>query len=99
MRSGSGRINGGTAKKVLAEIWEKGGDPEQIVKEEGLEQVSDPAVLTKLAQEVLDENAKIVNDFKNGKAAAFGALMGKMMAKTQGKCNPAAATEILKSLL
>ncbi len=97
--SGTGRINGGTAKKVLAGIWEQGGDPEQIVKEQGLEQISDPAVLTQLAQEVLAENAKIVNDFKQGKAAAFGALMGKMMAKTQGKCNPAAATEILKSLL
>ena len=96
---GEGRINGGTAKKVLAEIWESGADPEQVVREQGLEQISDPAVLGKLAQEVIDENAKVVADYKNGKGAAFGALMGKMMAKTQGKCNPAAATKILKELL
>lgn len=97
--SGEGRINGGTAKKVLAEIWETGADPEQVVREQGLEQISDPVVLGKLAQEVLEENAKVVADYKNGKGAAFGALMGKMMAKTQGKCNPAAATQILKDLL
>ena len=48
---------------------------------------------------ILTWNDNNCDDFKNGKAAAFGALMGKMMAKTQGKCNPAAATEILKSLL
>ena len=97
--SGEGRINGGTAKKLVAEIWEKGGDPEEIVRTRDLEQISDTETLMRLAKEVLAENEKSVSDYKGGKTAAFGALMGKMMAKTHGKGNPIRCNEILTELL
>src|SRR5699024_12404977 len=60
-----GTISSKIAKKVFAELVEKGGDPEKIVKEKGLVQISDEGQLTEIITKVLEENVQSVIDLKN----------------------------------
>ena len=96
---GDGRINSGTCRQAVAQLWEQDQDPEALVMEKGLEQISDPEVLSKLADEVLSQQEKMVMDYRKGKTAAFQGLMGQMMKKTKGKGNPAKIQEILAQKL
>lgn len=81
----NGTISSKIAKKVFKELIEKGGDPEKIVKEKGLVQISDEGAILKLVIETLDENEQSVIDFKNGKDKAIGFLVGQIMKKRRGK--------------
>ena len=92
---GDGRVNSGTCRQVLSLLWENDQDPEALVAEKGLEQVSDPELLSKLADEVLLQQPKMVADYRKGKTAAFQGLMGQMMKKTKGRGNPVKIQEIL----
>ena len=96
---GDGRINSGTCRQAVALLWEQDQDPEALVMEKGLEQISDPEVLSKLADEVLSQQEKMAMDYRKGKTAAFQGLMGQMMKKTKGKGNPAKIQEILAQKL
>ena len=92
---GDGRVNSGTCRQVLSLLWENDQDPEALVAEKGLEQVSDPELLSKLADEVLLQQPKMIADYRKGKTAAFQGLMGQMMKKTKGRGNPVKMQEIL----
>ena len=70
-----------------------------LVKEKGLEQISEEGEIEKAIEEVIAENPKIVDDFKGGKSNAIMALVGKVMAKTKGKANARSVNEILRKLL
>lgn len=94
-----GKISSSAAKQVFKVMFEKGGEPDSIVKDLGLEQVSDTGAIEQAVNEVLEEQAKIVADFKAGKQAAFGALVGNVMKKMQGKANPQMVNELLKQKL
>ncbi len=94
-----GKVSASAAKEVLEEVYLTGKDPLQVIVDKGLEQVSDAGELEVICQQVLDENAKIVEDLKGGKEKAFGALVGKVMAATKGQANPGMVTQILKELL
>ena len=84
----SGKINKKTGKNVLREMFDTGKNPDTIVKEKGLGQISDEDVLEEVVDEVIKENAQSVEDFHNGKDRALGFLMGQCMKKTRGKGNP-----------
>jgi len=90
-----GTLSSKLAKKVFRELIEKGGDPEQIVKEKGLVQISDEATLLKLVTETLDANPQSIIDYKNGKDRAIGFLIGQIMKKTKGQANPPLLNKIL----
>jgi len=94
-----GEISSPIAKQVLKEMFAKGGDPSQIIEENGLAQVSDKASIQKIAQEVIEKNPKAVADYKKGKANALQFLVGQLMAKTRGTVNPETARTILEDLL
>lgn len=96
---GQGKINGGTCKKVIAQLFRQDGNPLAIIEEQGLQQISDPAVLRPMAEEVLRQSQKVVNDYQNGNKNAFHALVGQMMKKTQGKGNPQVIGQVLTELL
>lgn len=96
---GDGRVNSGTCRQVLSLLWERDQDPEVLVVEKGLEQISDPELLSKLADEVLCQQTKMVLDYRKGKTAAFQGLMGQMMKKTKGKGNPVKIQKILTEKL
>lgn len=90
-----GAISGKIAKTLLIEMIQTGKAPAQLVKDKGLEQISDEGAIEKAVVEAIAENPKIVNDFKGGKQNAIIALMGKVMAKTKGKANPKKVNEAL----
>ncbi|MFC0469231.1 Asp-tRNA(Asn)/Glu-tRNA(Gln) amidotransferase subunit GatB [Halalkalibacter kiskunsagensis] len=90
-----GTISSKIAKKVFKELIEAGGDPEQIVKDKGLVQISDEGELLKMVTDVLDNNAQSVEDYKNGKEKAIGFLVGQIMKASKGKANPPMVNKLL----
>ena len=90
------KINNNTGKKVLREMFETGKNPEEIVKEKGLIQISDEDELESIIEKILDDNPKSIEDFKGGKDRAIGFLMGQIMKATKGKANPQLAKKMLE---
>jgi len=84
----AGTINGPTVKELLPEIFEKGGDPEAIVKERGLGAVSDDSALEAFVDQAIAANPGPVADFKAGKKAAAGFFVGQVMKLSKGKADP-----------
>ena len=95
----SSKINANAAKTVFEEMVETGKDPETIVKEKGLEQVSDQGELEAMVEEVLKENPGEVDAYRDGKTKLFSFFMGQVMKKTRGKADPKVVTPMLKSKL
>ncbi|RFU68923.1 Asp-tRNA(Asn)/Glu-tRNA(Gln) amidotransferase subunit GatB [Peribacillus saganii] len=91
----NGTISSKIAKTVFKELIENGGDPETIVKEKGLVQISDEGTLRKIIEEAIDNNPQSVEDFKNGKAKATGFLVGQIMKATKGQANPPLVNKLL----
>ncbi|WP_416828881.1 Asp-tRNA(Asn)/Glu-tRNA(Gln) amidotransferase subunit GatB [Ectobacillus polymachus] len=91
----NGTISSKIAKKVFAELVENGGNPESIIKEKGLVQISDEATLRKFVTDVLDKNEQSIEDYKNGKDRAIGFLVGQIMKATKGQANPQLVNKIL----
>jgi len=83
-----GVINGPTAKELLPEVFAKGGSPRSIVNERGLAQVSDVSALEAFIAQALADNPKSVEDFRAGKKAAAGFLVGQVMKLSKGKADP-----------
>ena len=94
-----GTISRSAAKEVFGEVIDSKKDPEEIVKEKGLSQISGEEVLKEVVDKVLSANPKAVEDFKNGKGKAVGFLVGQIMKETKGQANPAMAREILTKSL
>jgi aspartyl-tRNA(Asn)/glutamyl-tRNA(Gln) amidotransferase subunit B len=90
------RINSKSAPKVLDEMQRTGGDPDAIIANLGLEQVSDESDLMRYAQEVIDSNPEVVARIQAGKSAAIQFLVGQVMAKTGGTANPKVVVGLLK---
>ena len=89
-----GEISSKQAKGVLEEML-TGKDPETIIKEKGLKQVSNEDEILKVVLEVLDENPQSIEDFKNGKDRALGFMVGQVMKKSKGQANPKMASDLL----
>lgn len=62
-------------------------------------QLSDPAQLLPIIQDVLNNNAQSIEDFKNGKDRAVGFLVGQIMKQTKGKANPGVVNQLLQQEL
>jgi aspartyl-tRNA(Asn)/glutamyl-tRNA(Gln) amidotransferase subunit B len=95
----SGKISGKQGKEVFAEMFATGKDAAAIVKEKGIEQLSDASAIEKLCDEVIAANPKPVADFKAGNAASLNFLKGQVMKLSKGKANPQLAGEILERKL
>jgi aspartyl-tRNA(Asn)/glutamyl-tRNA(Gln) amidotransferase subunit B len=94
-----GIISGKIAKTVFSEMWKTGKEPEAIIKEKGLVQVSDPAAIEKIVDEVLAANAQQVTGYKSGKANLFGFFVGAVMKASKGQANPELVNQILQKKL
>jgi aspartyl-tRNA(Asn)/glutamyl-tRNA(Gln) amidotransferase subunit B len=95
----AGKITGKTAKTVFAALLDSTKTPWQIVREQGLEQVSDPEAIEAAIDQVLAANAKQVEQYLSGNEKVFGFLVGQIMKATKGKANPQKANEILREKL
>jgi len=94
-----GEISSRATKDVLKIMFEQGRDPEQIVKEKGLEQTSDDSFLKNIVEEVVKNNSAAVGEYKNGKENALQFLVGRGMKLSKGKANPAVLQKLLKEKL
>jgi aspartyl-tRNA(Asn)/glutamyl-tRNA(Gln) amidotransferase subunit B len=94
-----GTISGKIAKDVFEKMFRSGETAEAIVRREGLTQVADEGALGAAVDAVLAAHAKVVEDYKAGKKAALGFLVGQVMKSTQGKANPAVVNRLLMEKL
>jgi aspartyl-tRNA(Asn)/glutamyl-tRNA(Gln) amidotransferase subunit B len=94
-----GVISSTMAKGVLVDMVATGKDPEEIVKEKGLAQISDAGAIEAQAREILAAHPKEVADYKAGKTKVMGFFVGQLMKKTKGQANPQLANEIFSKLL
>jgi aspartyl-tRNA(Asn)/glutamyl-tRNA(Gln) amidotransferase subunit B len=94
-----GTISGKIAKTVFEEIYKTGRSAGEIVKEQGLVQITDQAVVEQAVEKVLQTHPKEVEAYKQGKDKLFGFFVGQVMRATQGKANPQLVNDILKKRL
>ncbi|WP_342259655.1 Asp-tRNA(Asn)/Glu-tRNA(Gln) amidotransferase subunit GatB [Candidatus Tisiphia endosymbiont of Metellina segmentata] len=94
-----GVISGKIAKVVFETMFETGEQPEKIIKEKGLVQMSDSGILSAIIDEILSENPDSVSAYKSGKDKLFGFFVGQVMKKTEGKANPNLVNDLLKDFL
>ena len=95
----TGELSGKLAKEVLEKMFESGDSAANVMEREGLRQISDSGALGKIVDEVIAANPKQVEQFRSGKTAVIGFLVGQVMKQSRGQANPAAVNELLKSRL
>ncbi len=92
------KISGTIAKNVIDQIFEKGGNAEEIIKSQNLIQISDSSEVENFVKQVIEENQKVVADIsKNPNAIKF--LVGQVMKLSKGKVNPKVAEEEIRKAL
>ncbi|MDD4955412.1 MAG: Asp-tRNA(Asn)/Glu-tRNA(Gln) amidotransferase subunit GatB [Candidatus Omnitrophica bacterium] len=94
-----GLLNNLTAKKVLALSINTNADIDEIIKKEGLSQMSSESELQSLVDEAVKESPKAVKEYTEGKSQAIMFLVGAVMKKTKGKANPKVVKELLEKAL
>jgi len=94
-----GTISGKQGKEVFAEMFASGKNAAAIVKEKGIEQLSDLSAIEKLCDEAIAANPKPVADFKAGNVASLNFLKGQVIKFSKGKANPQLVGEILEKKL
>jgi aspartyl-tRNA(Asn)/glutamyl-tRNA(Gln) amidotransferase subunit B len=92
----TGTVSLKVARELFPEFYTSGKDPDQLVKEKGLVQVSDEGVLEKMIQEVLAQHPAQVEQYRAGKETVVGFLVGQVMKASQGKANPGKVNALLK---
>jgi aspartyl-tRNA(Asn)/glutamyl-tRNA(Gln) amidotransferase subunit B len=91
-----GTISASIAKGVFDRMYASGRPAAEIVQKEGLAQIGDESALIGSVREVVAANQDAVAQYRNGKTASFGFLVGQVMKRTAGKANPKLVNEILK---
>jgi len=91
-----GKINRPVAKELLAEMVKTGADPKEMVKDRGLEQISGRDTLLPVVEKVIAQNPEAVENYRRGKKKALAFLVGRVMAETQGRADPAELNRILQ---
>jgi aspartyl-tRNA(Asn)/glutamyl-tRNA(Gln) amidotransferase subunit B len=94
-----GTISGKMAKTVFEEMFASGKDAKAIIEEKGLVQISDTDSLLPLLDEIINNNPKVLQDYKNGKEKAFGFFVGQIMKATKGQANPEMVNNLLRERL
>jgi len=92
-------VSSKTAKMVLAEMFNTGGDPSSIVDENNWRQMSDDSELEKIIKEVIEKNPNAVEDYKSGKQNSLQFLAGQVMKETRGTAKPDKVQKLLLELL
>ena len=94
-----GAISGKIAKTVFEEMMLTGADPDLVVKEKNLLQVSDAGELLTIVQRIIADNPGQVEQFRAGKSKVLGFFVGQLMKETKGKANPQLANELFSKEL
>jgi aspartyl-tRNA(Asn)/glutamyl-tRNA(Gln) amidotransferase subunit B len=94
-----GVVSSSAAKEVLERMWGTGRSAAELIEELGLAQVGDEAALSAMAQRVLADHPDVVAQFRAGRTATFGFLVGQVMKASQGKADPKRVSELLRRFL
>ena len=94
-----GTISGKTAKGVFEEMFESGRQPEEIVEEAGLVQITASEEIAAAVERALKDHAKAADDYRGGKQEALKFLVGQVMRETRGRANPETVNQLLKEKL
>ena len=92
-------ISGRIAKDIFTELWDNGGDVDQIIEARGLKQISDSAELEQVVEKILSKFSEQADQVRQGQGKVLGFLVGQVMKETGGKANPKAVNEILSRKL
>jgi aspartyl-tRNA(Asn)/glutamyl-tRNA(Gln) amidotransferase subunit B len=92
----TGAINGPTAKQVFEKMFASGEAADVIVQREGLAQIDDEGAVVEMVRGILAEHADAVEQYRKGKQAAMGFLVGQVMRIAKGKANPKVVNAVLK---
>jgi aspartyl-tRNA(Asn)/glutamyl-tRNA(Gln) amidotransferase subunit B len=92
-------ISGKIAKTVFEKMGEGGGDPQGIVEKEGLVQVTDDSAIEAFVRQAMDAHPSVVAEYRAGKEAVMGFMVGAVMKVSKGKANPARVNQLLKKML
>ena len=95
----SNTISGKVAKDLWAELMAHGGSPAQMVRDHGLEQVSDVGELEAMVAAVMAANPKSAAKYRAGKTTIIGFLVGQVLQKSRGKANPKVVMELMTQAL
>jgi aspartyl-tRNA(Asn)/glutamyl-tRNA(Gln) amidotransferase subunit B len=95
-----GTVSNNGARQIFDALWAgTGGDVDALIESKGLKQMSDNSALEAIVDAVIVANAKSVDEYRAGKDKAFNALVGQVMKASQGKANPAQASDLLRRKL
>jgi aspartyl-tRNA(Asn)/glutamyl-tRNA(Gln) amidotransferase subunit B len=92
-------ISGKIGKSIFEEMCSKGLTPDEIIKSQGLQQISDDGAIEEIVMTVINENSTQVAAYLSGKDKLFGFFVGQVMKLTGGKANPKSVNAILKDKL
>jgi len=92
-------ISGKIAKDVFRVMWDEKRSVDEIIKDQGLEQMTDVGALESVIDEIIAKNLNQVEQFKNGNTKLLGFFVGQVMKATQGKANPKQVNQILNDRL
>ena len=92
-------ISGKIGKSIFEEMCSKGSTPDEIIKSQGLQQISDDGAIEEIVMTVINENSTQVAAYLSGKDKLFGFFVGQVMKLTGGKANPKSVNAILKDKL
>ncbi len=95
----SGEISGKLAKDIFARMWTSNDTASAIMDREGLRQISDSSAIEKILDDVIAANPKQVEQYKSGKTAVAGFLVGQVMKASRGQANPQMVQDLLKAKL
>ncbi|MBK5291791.1 MAG: Asp-tRNA(Asn)/Glu-tRNA(Gln) amidotransferase GatCAB subunit B, partial [Acidobacteriia bacterium] len=94
-----GELSGKLAKDIFPKMYSTGESAAAIMEREGLKQISDSSALDAIVAEVIAGNPNQVEQYRGGKTAVMGYLVGQVMKASRGQANPAMVNEMLKAKL
>ena len=92
-------ISSKQAKEIFERMWMNKEKSQEIIENEGLEQISDLGELNKIVDNIIKNNYKSVEDYQSGKTKLLGFFVGQVMKETQGRANPKIVNKLLKEKL
>ena len=90
-----GTVSSTIAKEVFSVMLQTGNDPQKIIEEKGLAQVSDEGLIDSIIEKVMVSNPNVIDDYRKGKKNALAFLVGQVMKEMKGKANPKIVNEML----
>jgi aspartyl-tRNA(Asn)/glutamyl-tRNA(Gln) amidotransferase subunit B len=93
------KISGKLAKEIFPKMFETGDGPQAVIDREGLAQISDEGALGGILDQVIAANPKQVEQYRGGKTAVLGFLVGQVMKASRGQADPETVNRLLKEKL